>query len=517
MDRRQQKTRTAIFDAFSELLSEESYSRITIQTIIDRANIGRSTFYSHFQTKDDLLNAMCTELFRHIIDGVMNHDLPADHHNAPGVPDPVFCHILQHIKSNSYHIKDLLISESSDIFLKYFRDSLRSLINLLSNAVKFTPAGGTVSVRIRQLAGTLHGCAQYEFRVRDTGIGMSAAFAKRIFEPFERERTSTVSRIQGTGLGMAITRNIVDMMGGTIEVQTEQGRGTEFIIRLPLRLQTGRRREERIEELAGLKALVVDDDFNTCDSVTKLLTRVGMRAEWTLSGREAVLRARQSIELGDPCRAYIIDWRLPDMNGIEVTRQIRSLNDDTPIIILTAYDWSDIEAEARAAGVTAFCSKPMFLSDLRDALLTATGHAPTAAEPDILPEAQADFRGRHVLLVEDNELNREIAVEILHEYGFLVDTAENGAIAVDKVRSSPADRYDLVLMDIQMPVMDGYTATQRIRALNDPARAAVPIVAMTANVFEEERKRAFDCGMNAFLSKPLVIDALIATLRDILH
>ena len=391
------------------------------------------------------------------------------------------------------------------------------LLNLLSNAVKFTPAGGTVSVRVRQLAGTQHGCAQYEFRVRDTGIGMSAAFAKRIFEPFERERTSTVSRIQGTGLGMAITRNIVDMMGGTIEVQTEQGRGTEFIIRLPLRLQTGRRREERIEELAGLKALVVDDDFNTCDSVTKLLTRVGMRAEWTLSGREAVLRARQSIELGDPCRAYIIDWRLPDMNGIEVTRRIRSLNDDTPIIILTAYDWSDIEAEAKAAGVTAFCSKPMFLSDLRDALLTATGHAPKAAEPDVLPEAQADFHGRRVLLVEDNELNREIAVEILHEYGFLVDTAENGAIAVDKVRSSPAGRYDLVLMDIQMPVMDGYTATQRIRALNDPARAAVPIVAMTANVFEEERKRAFDCGMNAFLSKPLVIEALIDVLRDILR
>ena len=348
---------------------------------------------------------------------------------------------------------------------------------------------------------------------------MSAAFAARIFEPFERERTSTVSRIQGTGLGMAITRNIVDMMGGTIEVQTEQGRGTEFTVCLPMRVQTGRRCEEKIEELAGLKALVVDDDFNTCDSVTKLLTRVGMRAEWTLSGREAVLRARQSIELGDPCRAYIIDWRLPDMNGIEVTRQIRSLNDDTPIIILTAYDWSDIEAEARAAGVTAFCSKPMFLSDLRDTLLTAIGHAApaAAAETDVLPEAQADFRGRRVLLVEDNELNREIAVEILHEYGFLVDTAENGAIAVDKVQTSPADRYDLVLMDIQMPVMDGYTATRRIRALNDPARAAVPIVAMTANVFEEERKRAFDCGMNGFLSKPLVIEALISALRDILH
>ena len=390
------------------------------------------------------------------------------------------------------------------------------LLNLLSNAIKFTPAGGTVSVRVRQLAGTVRDCAQYEFRVRDNGIGMSPEFAQKIFEPFERERTSTVSRIQGTGLGMAITRNIVEMMGGTIKVQTEKNRGTEFIICLPLRVQTGTRREEKIAELAGLKALVVDDDFNTCDSVAKLLTRVGMRAEWTLSGREAVLRARQSIELGDPCRAYIIDWRLPDMNGIEVTRQIRNLNDDTPIIILTAYDWSDIEGEAKAAGVTAFCSKPMFLSDLRDTLLTAIGHTQTEAQ-DILPGKNADFRGRHILLVEDNELNREIAVAILHEYGFLVDTAENGAVAVEKIRTSDPGRYDLVLMDVQMPVMDGCTATRRIRALKDPARAAVPIVAMTANVFEEERKRAFDCGMNGFLSKPIVIEELIDALKDIIH
>ena len=391
------------------------------------------------------------------------------------------------------------------------------LLNLLSNAIKFTPAGGTVSVRIRQLAGTVRDCAQYEFRVRDNGIGMSPEFAQKIFEPFERERTSTVSRIQGTGLGMAITRNIVEMMGGTIKVQTEKNRGTEFIICLPLRVQTGSRREEKIAELAGLKALVVDDDFNTCDSVAKLLTRVGMRAEWTLSGREAVLRARQSIELGDPCRAYIIDWRLPDMNGIEVTRQIRSLNDDTPIIILTAYDWSDIEGEAKAAGVTAFCSKPMFLSDLRDTLLTAIGHMQTVEEQDILPGKNADFRGRHILLVEDNELNREIAMTILHEYGFLVDIAENGAVAVEKVRTSDPGRYDLVLMDVQMPVMDGYTATQRIRALKDPARAAVPIVAMTANVFEEERKQAFDCGMNGFLSKPIVVEELIDALKGIMH
>ena len=434
---------------------------------------------------------------------------------------PEMLHDIKTIVSGQIHAKqlelymDALDVTDEDVYCDRTRMG-QILLNLLSNAIKFTPAGGTVSVRVRQFAGTVRDCAQYEFRVRDNGIGMSPEFAQKIFEPFERERTSTVSRIQGTGLGMAITRNIVEMMGGTIKVKTEKNRGTEFIICLPLRVQTGTRREEKIAELAGLKALVVDDDFNTCDSVAKLLTRVGMRAEWTLSGREAVLRARQSIELGDPCRAYIIDWRLPDMNGIEVTRQIRSLNDDTPIIILTAYDWSDIEGEAKAAGVTAFCSKPMFLSDLRDTLLTAIGHTQTEVQ-DILPGKDADFHGRHILLVEDNELNREIAVAILHEYGFLVDTAENGAVAVEKIRTSDPGCYDLVLMDVQMPVMDGCTATRRIRALKDPARAAVPIVAMTANVFEEERKRAFDCGMNGFLSKPIVIEELIDALKDIIH
>ena len=434
---------------------------------------------------------------------------------------PEMLHDIKTIVSGQIHAKqlelymDALDVTDEDVYCDRTRMG-QILLYLLSNAIKFTPAGGTVSVRVRQFAGTVRDCAQYEFRVRDNGIGMSPEFAQKIFEPFERERTSTVSRIQGTGLGMAITRNIVEMMGGTITVQTEKNRGTEFIICLPLRVQNCSRREEKIAELSGLKALVVDDDFNTCDSVAKLLTRVGMRAEWTLSGREAVLRARQSIELGDPCRAYIIDWRLPDMNGIEVTRQIRSLNDDTPIIILTAYDWSDIEGEAKAAGVTAFCSKPMFLSDLRDTLLTAIGHTQTEAQ-DILPGKNADFRGRHILLVEDNELNREIAVAILHEYGFLVDTAENGAVAVEKICTSDPGRYDLVLMDVQMPVMDGCTATRRIRALKDPARAAVPIVAMTANVFEEERKRAFDCGMNGFLSKPIVIEELIDALKDIIH
>lgn len=428
-------------------------------------------------------------------------------------------HDLKTIISGQIHAKQLeLYMDAMDVMDEdVYCDKTRLnqvLLNLLSNAIKFTPAGGTVSVRIRQFHGTKKERSMYEIRVKDTGIGMSREFAQRIFDPFERERTSTVSRTQGTGLGMAITKNIVDMMGGTIEIQTEQGRGTEFIVHLDLRIQTEHQRMEKIVELEGLKALVVDDDFNTCDSVTKMLVKVGMRSEWTLSGKEAVLRARQSLELGDAFHTYIIDWRLPDMNGIEVTRQIRSLGDDTPIIILTAYDWSDIEVEARAAGVTAFCSKPMFMSDLRETLLNAIGQKQNN-RTDITPASvNAEFKNKQILLVEDNELNSEIAVEILKEYGFQVDTAENGVEAVERIRNSTPGEYDLVLMDVQMPVMNGYEATRQIRALDNPELAGITILAMTANAFDEDRKNALEAGMNGFLSKPIIIEELIHTLQN---
>ena len=431
-------------------------------------------------------------------------------------------HDLKTIISGQIHAKQLeLYMDAMDVANEdVYCDKTRLnqvLLNLLSNAVKFTPAGGTVSVRLKQLPGAVKGCALYEIRVKDNGIGMSQEFAKKIFSPFERERTSTVSKIQGTGLGMAITKNIVEMMGGTIEVQTEQGKGTEFIVRLPFRIQPETHRVEKIAALEGLKALVVDDDFNTCDSVTKMLVKVGMRSEWTLSGREAVLRARQSMELGDAFHAYIIDWRLPDMNGIEVTRQIRGLGDDTPIIILTAYDWADIEAEAKAAGVTAFCAKPLFMSDIRQTLMTAIGQNQAEAAHPILPAASPDFKGKRILLVEDNELNREIAAEILNEYGFLVDSAENGAVAVERVKNSAPGDYDLVLMDVQMPIMNGYEATKQIRALDNPGLAGITILAMTANAFDEDRKEALKCGMNGFLSKPIIMDELICALQNSLH
>ena len=428
-------------------------------------------------------------------------------------------HDLKTIISGQIHAKQLeLYMDAMDIMDEdVYCDKTRLnqvLLNLLSNAIKFTPAGGTVSVRIRQFQGTKKERSLYEIRVKDTGIGMSREFAQRIFDPFERERTSTVSRTQGTGLGMAITKNIVDMMGGMIEVQTEKGSGTEFIVRLDLRIQAEHQRMEKIVELEGLKALVVDDDFNTCDSVTKMLVKVGMRSEWTLFGKEAVLRARQSLELGDAFHTYIIDWRLPDMNGIEVTRQIRSLGDDTPIIILTAYDWSDIEVEARAAGVTAFCSKPMFMSDLRETLLNAIGQKQNNRTDAIPASVNADFKNKQILLVEDNELNSEIAVEILKEYGFRVDTAENGVEAVERIRNSTPGEYDLVLMDVQMPVMNGYEATHQIRSLDNPELAGITILAMTANAFDEDRKKALEAGMNGFLSKPIIIEELIHTLQS---
>ena len=252
-------------------------------------------------------------------------------------------HDIKTIVSGQIHAKhqelymDVMDVTDEDVFCDKTRIN-QVLMNLISNAIKFTPAGGMISIRVAQLPSINKEKGLYEIRVKDTGIGMSPEFAKKIFDPFERERTSTVSQIQGTGLGMAITKNIIDMMGGTIEVHTEPKKGTEFVIRLELRLQEERRKIEKIAELVGLKALVVDDDFNTCDSVCKMLMQVGMRSEWTLSGKEAVLKAKQSIGMNDAFHAYIIDWRLPDMNGIEVARQIRSLGDDTPIIILTAYD-----------------------------------------------------------------------------------------------------------------------------------------------------------------------------------
>jgi len=389
-------------------------------------------------------------------------------------------------------------------------------INLLSNSVKYTPAGGTISFRIQQKTTFRHGYGEYAFIIRDSGIGMSEDFVRHIFEPFERETTVTRSGIQGTGLGMAITKNIVEMMNGTISVESEPGKGSAFTVELTLKLQDVEKNAEHLKELNGLRAMVVDDDFNVCDSVTKMLKQLGMRAEWTTSGREAAYRARTALEEEDSFQIYIVDWQMPEMSGIETARQIRSIaGEDVSIIILTAYDWSDIEEDARTANISAFCAKPLFMSDLKSALLAARN--PAGKSEEAAAWTLADFSGKRVLLVEDIELNREIAEMILTEAGFVVESAPDGTDAVAMMEKAEENYYDVILMDIQMPVMNGYEATRTIRNMPRNDVKTLPIIAMTANAMEEDKEAALKNGMNAHIAKPLDMDIFIAVLKQFVH
>lgn len=301
------------------------------------------------------------------------------------------------------------------------------------------------------------------------------------------------------------------MMGGNIKVKSELGKGSEITIGLRFKTTSATKNRGVIQELNGFRALVADDNMDSCVSVEKMLRTIGLRPEWTTSGKEAVFRAKYATEQNDPFHVYIIDWLMPDMNGIETVRRIRKvIEPGTPIIILTAYDWADIEDEARQAGVTAFVSKPLFMSELRDALT----HKVVSGRQPLLPK-HGDYTGKKVLLVEDNELNREIATAILEEAGLKVDAVEDGTDAVARMNEAAEDEYDLILMDIQMPKMDGYTATREIRTLSSNKKANIPIVAMTANAFEEDRQKAFKAGMNAHIAKPIDVNILMGTLDKV--
>jgi len=387
-------------------------------------------------------------------------------------------------------------------------------LNILSNAIKFTPNGGSISFHVTEKASPIPDQTIFEFRIKDTGIGMSKEFQQTIFEAFTREKTSTVSGIQGTGLGMAITKSIVDMMGGTISVNSEEGKGTEFIVTISCRLNENRAGNDVNPELQGLRALVVDDDTDTCLSVCAMLRKIGMKPDWTSSGKEATIRTREALDQEDIFSAYIVDWQMPDMNGIEVVRQIRKIaGDKAPIFIITAYDWGDIEEEAREAGVTGFCAKPLFMSELRHVLMI-----PFQAETEEkTAETEAvDFTGKKILLAEDNEMNQMIAQAILTEAGFDIVIANNGEEAVQMMIDNPAGTYDIILMDIQMPIMDGYEASRLIRALENEEKAQIPIIAVTANAFEEDRKLALEAGMNGHLAKPYDIPKMMETLTQLL-
>ena len=388
------------------------------------------------------------------------------------------------------------------------------LLNILSNAIKFTPAKGKISFRVIEKTSPVDNLARFEFHIKDTGIGMSKEFQETIFEAFTREKTSTVSGIQGTGLGMAITKTIVDMMGGAISINSEEGKGTEFIIDLTFKVNGAPVQAEPLPELRNCRALVADDDTDTCLSVCSMLREIGMRPDWTNYGKEAIIRAKDAQEHGESFSVYIIDLMMPDMNGIETVRRIRKvIGDEVPIIIMTAYDWADIEDEAKEAGVTAFCNKPLFMSDLRMTL--AEPFRKDEKKTETAP-GKADFTGRKILLAEDNEMNRMIAEAILTNFGFEVEKAEDGQIAVQKMTDAPAGTYDVILMDIQMPNMDGYEATKRIRTLDDKNKADIPIIAVTANAFEEDRKLALKAGMNGHLAKPYDVPSMIKTISELI-
>ena len=378
--------------------------------------------------------------------------------------------------------------------------------NILSNAVKYTMEGGRITVKVYQKNSGLGEYRNYVFECMDTGLGMSPEFLDKLFLPFERVQDSTHSKTTGTGLGMAITKNIVDIMSGDIQVKSELGKGSTFTVTLPLRLQNAPQ-EEIPGEWLGIHCLITDDDMQTCKNVTELLEDIGLRAEFTTEGMRAVSLAAQAMDSMDPFELMIIDWKMPDIDGVEITRRIRKIaGNEVPIIILTAYDWSDIEDEAREAGVTAFLAKPFYRSKICY-LLRELEEEMNPVEYKEMGDSR-DFQGKRVLLAEDNLLNREIARTLIEEMGADVEEACDGGEAVLKVSRSEEGYYSLILMDVQMPVMNGYEATKAIRNLDRKDAARIPIVAMTANAFEDDRQEALRSGMNDHFSKPIDVKAL---------
>ncbi len=382
------------------------------------------------------------------------------------------------------------------------------LINLLSNALKFTPEQGTIHMTLSQQPSPKGDrYVRVLFEVRDSGIGMSPEFQEKIYDVFTREEDKRVSKTEGSGLGMAISKHIVDAMGGTIDVESVQGEGTTFVVTLDLE-------KAEIKEsdmvLPPWRMLLVDDDEQLCRGASQQLREMSVDCEWALSGEQAVTMVGEHESRHTAYQIVLLDWKMGGMNGVETARELRRrYGEDLPILLISAYDWSEIEDEARAAGISGFISKPLFKSTLYHGLMQFMD--PQGYQPEEAPDPKQEFDGVRVLLAEDNELNHEIAEELLSDMGMEVDWAENGRICVDKFKAAPKGHYDVILMDLRMPQMSGYEASQQIRALEDGGE--IPIIAMTADAFSEDVKKCLECGMNAHLSKPIDVNALVKVLK----
>ena len=404
---------------------------------------------------------------------------------------------------------------------RVFCDRLRFnqvLLNLISNAIKYTNPGGDVTVTISEVPSSKGGFASFDFKVVDNGIGMSTEFVNHIFEPFERENNGSSNVVQGTGLGMAITKNIIDLMGGLISIKSTQGLGTEVMLHLDMRLQGDFYVDGEVEtlpEILGKRVLVANNTEASCRNLVGILEKLGARADWTVSAQEAAALAEEAQKSGDGYVAYFVSWRIDDTVGIDVVKQLRQLvGNAVPVFLITDGMYSGMEEAAYSSGVSAFIDKPLFLSDIRKNIKNAmTIHDVDSEERSIVQE---EFMGRRILLVEDNKMNQEIAITILEEAGFFVDLAENGEMAVNKVTKHSPYHYDIILMDIQMPIMDGYEATRRIRAMAEEGKGDVPIIAMTADAFFEDRQAALACGMNEHIAKPVDVESLFGILKSVL-
>ena len=378
-------------------------------------------------------------------------------------------------------------------------------MNIMGNAVKFTPSGGKISIHIEEKSSHVEGYGCYEFTFEDTGIGMEPDYIQKIFEPFSRAADSRTGKIEGTGLGMSIAVNIARMMKGDIKVESELGKGSKFTVIVYLKLDDLTAAD--LAAYSGLPVLVVDDEETACESSCEMLRSLGMEAEYVSGGREALERI--SAKDGKRFAVIILDWKMPGMDGLETAKDIRKImGEDITIIIQSAYDWADIEAEALDAGVDAFIGKPLFKSRLVRVLREALGLDHEEKVSPLETFSQQDFTGRRVLLVEDNEINIEVARELLGMVGIQVETAMNGQLAVDAVREKEPGYFDLIFMDIQMPVMNGYEAATTIRASEREDLKNIPIVAMTADAFADDIRRAEDAGMNDHISKPVDIERL---------